>query len=131
MALSKVKERVTKMKKMILTMVAALTMTTAMAANEPIQGNETNAYELNVNMNKLSETLKLTVGQQYVVEDIMDTFSKDMKKAGEADELYRSALVKEATHKAIKELRYVLDGNQMRTYLRVLNSTMNNRGLNK
>ena len=119
------------MKKMILTVVAVLSMTTAFAGNDPIEGNDMNIYELNVNMNKLSETLKLTDGQQFEVEGIMDTFAKELKEAGEADETFRQEKVNMAIKKDIQKMRRVLNSKQMRTYLRVLNMTVYNRGLNK
>ena len=90
-----------KMKKMILTLVAMLSMTTAFAEGEMAMGaNNMEAYELNVNMNKLSEALEL------------------------ADEA-------RALDNDVKWMRYVLNDKQFRTYLKLLNSTMNNRGLNK
>ena len=42
----------------------------------------------------------------------------------------RKALVARAIDNDVKWMRYVLDEKQMRTYLQLLNSTMNNRGLN-
>ena len=122
-----------KMKKVILTVVAVLSMTTAFAGNEPIngQGNNTSVYELNVNMNQLARTLSLTEGQKYEVQGIMDTFAKELKEAGESEDLYRSMRVKEAINKDVKNMRRVLNKKQMRTFLNVLNSTVANRGLLK
>ena len=121
------------MKKVILTVVAVLSMTTAFAANDPINGNgnNTSVYELNVNMKQLAKTLSLTEGQKYEVEGIMDTFAKELKEAGESEELYRSMRVKEAINKDVKNMRRVLNKKQMRTFLNVLNSTVSNRGLLK
>ena len=48
------------MKKMFLTLVAMLSMTTAFAEGENVASvNNVEAYELNVNMNKLSSALNL------------------------------------------------------------------------
>ena len=72
---------------MILTLVAMLSMTTAFAEGEMAMGTSNmEAYELNINIDKLSE---------------------------------------------VKWMRYVLNEKQFRTYLTLLNSTINNRGLNK
>ena len=50
---------------MILTLVAMLSMTTAFAEGEMAMGaNNMEAYELNVNMNKLSEALELADDQK-------------------------------------------------------------------
>jgi hypothetical protein len=43
----------------------------------------------------------------------------------------RKKLVARALDNNIKWMRYVLDENQFRTYRVLLNSTVNNRGLNK
>ena len=43
----------------------------------------------------------------------------------------RKALVDRAVENDVKWMRYVLNEKQMRTYLRLLNATMLNRGLNK
>jgi hypothetical protein len=47
---------------------------------------------------------------------------------GEAD---RAAMVKRAIDNDVKWMRYVLNDDQMRKYLVLLNATINNRGLNK
>ena len=43
----------------------------------------------------------------------------------------RKALVNRAIENDVKWMRYVLNDKQMRTYLTLLNTTINNRGLNK
>lgn len=40
-------------------------------------------------------------------------------------------MVKRAIDNDVKWMRYVLNDKQMHTYLRLLNTTLNNRGLNK
>ena len=91
---------------MILTLVAMLSMTTAFAEGEMAMGTSNmEAYELNINMDKLSEA-------QYGAND-------------------RKKLVARALDNDVKWMRYVLNEKQFRTYLTLLNSTINNRGLNK
>ena len=85
---------------MILTMVAMLSMTTAFAEGENAANVENmEAYDLNINMNKLSKALNLADDQKEAVADIHHTFASELKFAAE--------------------------------YLRLLNTTLNNRGLNK
>ncbi len=43
----------------------------------------------------------------------------------------RKAYVDRAIDNDVKWMRYVLNDEQMRTYLKLLNTTINNRGLNK
>ena len=121
-----------KMKKMILTLVAMLSMTTAFAEGEMVMGaNNMEAYELNVNINKLSEALDLADDQKEAVADIHHTFASELMFAAQYGENDRKKLVARALDNDVKWMRYVLNDKQFRTYLSLLNSTMNNRGLNK
>ena len=88
---------------MILTMVAMLSMTMAFAEGENMNSvNNMAAYDMSCNMNKLAEALSLTADQREAVDNIYQTFTAD-----------------------------VLNEKQSRTYLMLLNTTINNRGLNK
>ena len=121
-----------KMKKMILTLVAMLSMTTAFAEGEMAMGtNNMEAYELNVNMDKLSEALNLADDQKEAVADIHHTFASELMFAAQYNANDRKKLVARALDNNIKWMRYVLDEKQFRTYRALLNSTVNNRGLNK
>ena len=120
------------MKKVILTVVAVLSLTTAFAGNDPIKGTTTTSvYELNINMDKFSDALNLSDDQKEVVESIMTAFTRDLRKAGKADDQNRNELVKKAIDKDVKRMRRVLNREQMRTFLNVLNTTVANRGLLK
>ncbi len=120
------------MKKMILTLVAMLSMTTAFAEGESVMNvNNTAAYELNVNMNKLSEALNLDDDQKEAVAEINHTFAAEMMFAAQYSKEDRKKLMDRAIDNNVKWMRYVLNDKQMRTYLSVLNTTLNNRGLNK
>ena len=120
------------MKKMILTMVAMLSMTMAFAENENAASvNNVEAYDMSVNIRKLSEALALTADQIEAVEEIHHTFAAEMMFAAQYNKDERDARVNEAIDKDIKWMRYVLNDKQMRKYLVLLNTTINNRGLNK
>ena len=117
---------------MILTLVAMLSMTTAFAEEESTNNvNNMAAYELNVNMDKLSAVLNLADDQKEAVADIQHTFASELMFAAQYSKNDCKALVARAIDNDVKWMRYVLDDKQMRTYLQLLNSTMNNRGLNK
>ena len=121
-----------KMKKMILTLVAMLSMTTAFAEGEMAMGTSNmEAYELNVNMDKLSEALNLADDQKEAVADIHHTFASELMFAAQYGANDRKKLVARALENNIKWMRYVLNDKQFRTYRVLLNSTVNNRGLNK
>jgi DNA-directed RNA polymerase subunit L len=120
------------MKKMILTMVAMLSMTLAYAEGENANSvNNVAAYDMSVNMNKLSEALSLTDDQKEAVADINHTFAAEMMFAAQYSNEQRKEMVKKAIEKNVAWMTYVLNDKQRRLYLTLLNTTINNRGLNK
>ena len=117
---------------MILTMVAMLSMTMAYAEGENANSvNNVAAYDMSVNMNKLSQALSLTNDQKEAVADINHTFAAEMMFAAQYSNDQRREMVKKAIEKNVAWMNYVLNQNQQRTYLMLLNTTINNRGLNK
>ena len=117
---------------MILTMVAVLSFTTAFAEGDAATTvSNLEAYDMTINMNKLSSALELADDQKEVVENIHHTFAAEMNFAAQYGESDRDAMVKRAIDNDVKWMRYVLTDAQMRKYLILLNTTINNRGLNK
>ena len=115
---------------MILTLVAMLSMTTAFAEGEKAaNANNVEAYELNINMNKLSVALDLANDQKEAVADIHHTFASELLFAAQYGNDDRKALVARAIDNDVKWMRYVLNDKQFRTYLTLLNTTLNNRGI--
>lgn len=119
------------MKRLILTVVAVLSLTATFAKDEKANNvNNANAYDMSVNMNKLSDALKLTIDQQESVADVHRTFCGEMLVASQANEEDRKALMNKAINKDLKYMHYLLNDKQYRTYVMLLNTTLNNRGLN-
>lgn len=114
------------MKKIVLTVVTLLSLSMTATATE----NRSEYLAMDVNMNSLARTLSLTVDQKREVEDIHNNFCSEMRKAEVADDAERMTLAREALKKDIKKLSGVLDRDQMRMYLRLLNITFVNRGVN-
>ena len=115
---------------MILTLVAMLSMTTAFAEGEKAtNANNVEAYELNINMNKLYAALDLANDQKEAVADIHHTFASELLFAAQYANNDRKALVERAIENDVKWMRYVLNDKQFRTYLKLLNTTLNNRGI--
>ena len=109
-----------------------LSMTTAFAEGENAASvNNVEAYKLNVNMNKLSSALELADDQKEAVADIHHTFASELMFAAQYGKDDRKALVARAIENDVKWMRYVLNDKQYHTYLVLLNTTINNRGLNK
>ncbi len=120
------------MKRLFLTVVAVLSLTMTFAENEELNSVEnTNAYNMSVNYTKLADYLQLTAEQLEDVKDIHSEFCADMMNATEETGESRAFMVKNAVYKDLTYMRYVLDNDQYRKYLKVLNATFNNRGLNK
>ena len=117
---------------MIMTLVAMLSMTTAFAEGENTNAvNNVEAYKMEVNMDKLSNILHLAADQREAVENIHNVFNTEITYAAQYGNNDRDAMVKRAIDTDVKRMRYVLNDSQMRTYLMLLNTTINNRGLNK
>ena len=107
-----------------------LSMTMTFAENEETKSvKNVEAYDMSVNMRRLSVTLGLTVDQMEAVETIHNMFNAEMQLAANAKEADRQELVKRAVERDIKWMHYVLDQKQYRNYLMLLNITLNNRGL--
>ena len=110
--------------------VAMLSMTMTFAENENTNNvNNVEAYDMTVNMRKLGETLGLTIDQMEAVGDIHRTFSAEMLNAAHAHKDDRQAMVEKAVNKDVRYMHYVLDRDQYRKYLMLLNVTLQNRGL--
>jgi len=114
-------------------MVAMLSMTMAFAEGENVNSvNNVAAYDMSCNMNKLAEALSLTGDQREAVDNIYQTFAAEMMFAAQYySNDQRNEMVKKAINKNIAWMNYVLNDKQRRTYLMLLNTTLNNRGLNK
>ena len=127
-----IKERKMNMKKIVLTVVAVMSMTVAFAAGENDNNTATtNAYKFNLSTYALSRALNLNQDQVDVVEDINRTFSAEMMNAAVSDSSEREAKVNAAIRKDLSYMHYVLNNSQYREYVKLLNVTLNNRGLNK
>lgn len=131
-------ERITKMKKIVLTMVAVMTMSMAYATNENTTGiNDSNVkkeqslYDMSVDYTKLAMCLGLDLDQIGVVKYIHGTFCKDMKIAATATEEERRELTDKAIARDLQYMRYVLTDRQYQRYDTLLSNTLHNRGLVK
>lgn len=118
------------MKRMILTIVAMLSMTMTFAENENMNVlNTTEAYDMTVNINKLSQALGLSKDQVESVAEIHKTFSAEMVFAAQYGKEERAKMVEKAINKDLAYMNYILNKDQYRKYVMLLNVTLNNRGL--
>jgi hypothetical protein len=119
------------MKKMILMVVAMLSMTmTSYAENDnAVKAENAEAYDMSINLRKLAVTLGLSYDQMEAVQDIHRTFCAEMMMAAQASNDERNEMVDKAVKKDVRYMHYVLDEKQYRKYLLLLNTTLHNRGL--
>ncbi len=118
------------MKKFMMTLAMALTMTVAFAeGDENEKVNSTEAFEMSTHMGLLANALQLTVDQYETVEMIQNQFVEGMKKAGKASDDERASLMRKAISHDLNYMHNILTTNQYRTYLTILNVTLQNRGL--
>ena len=102
------------MKRMILMVVAMMSMTMTFAKTEKVQSVSTDkSYEIKIDMRRLGETLGLTFDQIEMVEGIYDNFNSEMRKASTEKWYKRGAII----DKAVKKI----DGCKTRAELQALN----------
>ena len=110
--------------------IAMLSMTMTFAENETAANlNSTEAYNMTVNMKKLSQALSLSKDQIESVAEINKTFSAEMQFAAQATGEERQKMVEKAVNKDLAWMNYILNHDQYRKYLMLLNMTLINRGL--
>ncbi len=125
------------MKKIVFTLAALMSMTFAFAEGESnakanvALAKEAQNYEMNISTTSLARALNLGYDEVEVVNSITDSFASDMKKAGEAQGEERNKLFKKALKRNLTYMHAVLSYEQYSKYLKLLNTTLNNRGLNK
>lgn len=123
------------MKKYFLMLVMMFTMSINVFADDA-NAEEVNLierYDLNVNLRKLGTFLQLSSDQMDGMESVETEFKNDLMFAAlECTRDNRNAVTKNAIDKHLKHVHYVLNNEQYKKYVRVLNVTVNNRGwLNK
>jgi len=121
------------MKKVILS-VALLLATSLTVMAEDNNSNEINrveAYDINVNINSLARYLELSKDQIESVENIHTVFFESLRSAAVMDKESRKSVVNNAISFDLKNMRYILNKEQYKKYVKVLNVTINNRRIEK
>ncbi len=114
------------MKRLGLTLVAALclTATSFAAGNEPTVAK----WEVNINVNKLGKYLNLTPDQHEEVANICEHFSRQMTRATSSKK-NQEKLLHNAVFGNLRLMKQVLNAKQYSDYTRVLNVTLQNKGI--
>jgi hypothetical protein len=98
------------MKKIVLTLVALMSMTMSFAENEGM--NTTEAYNMTVNMKKLAQALNLSKDQVESVAEVHKTFSSEMLFAAQYGKDERTKMVDRAINKDLAYMNYILNQDQ-------------------
>ncbi len=118
------------MKKIVLTVVAMMTFTLGFANTDVHHPNRSaERYDISFDMRRLASKLDLTSEQMEAVQIIQNCFNNDMQSAATARGFERRALVHEAVRKDAHQMHRVLNDKQFNTYMMLLGTTLQNRGL--
>lgn len=114
------------MKRMVLTVVAAV----CLAASGFAAGNQptTAKWEGNINISKLSRYLELSSNQVEEVANISEYFTKQMDRATRSKK-DQEKLLQNAVYGNLKLMKQTLTPEQYTKYLKIMNVTLNNRGI--
>ena len=119
------------MKKYFIMLVMMLTMSVYSFAEESTATKmaETERYELKINHRRLACVLDMSTDQMEMYDDVISELESDMMFAAVMNtEESRSAVVANAVKKNIKYMHYILNDNQYKKYLMLLNLTLEHRG---
>lgn len=116
------------MKKIVLTVSFVLTMCMNVFAEETAVA-DTKCYDMSVNYKRLGCFLELTEDQVDAVKAIHEQFRMNMNFASDGkSEKQRNSVVRNAITTDIKWMRCVLNDEQYKKYITVLNATLVNKG---
>jgi hypothetical protein len=118
------------MKKIVLTVVAMMTLTMGYAKTDVRrQVRNVENYDMTFDMRRLAVTLDLTYDQMEAIQTIQDNFNDEMKSAAGAHGFMRHIMVGKAIEKDVRNMRQVLNEKQYNTYMQLLGLTLRNKGI--
>ena len=119
------------MKKIVLMVTAMMVTTFCLAKTENTNSvvSNTESYDMTVDMRRLAVTLGLTFDQMEAVQLVHDKFNDEMHEAALLQGWEREVQTHKAVRKDIQYMHYVLNDKQFRTYMKLLGTTLHNKGL--
>lgn len=130
------------MKKLVLTMVALMTMSFSYAETNSFKAennvenflmgfmkNQDIRFDMSVDMRRLADKLDLTEDQMEVVEVIQDNFTEEMQSLASVRGPRQRHLVHQAVRKDIHQMQRILNDKQFSTYMMLLGATLQNKHL--
>lgn len=115
------------MKKIVLTMVAAMAFTLSFAETESF-GSEKN-YDMSCDIDRLAVVLDLDESQLDAVEAIHENFSNEMQSLASMRGPWLRHRIHQALGKDAFQMRQVLNDKQLNTYMQLMVTTIRNRQL--
>lgn len=115
------------MKKIVLSAALLFCVAAASASNRSADNN----LELKLNIDKLSVYLSLDAQQAELAESYATEFSDQLHYAKYAKSARRAKKVQRAVYTNLGQMRYTLTKEQYGKYLRLMNVTLRNRGLDQ
>ncbi len=116
------------MKKLGLISVAMLLFSATSFAKGGEEASVAN-YNFDIKVSKLSNYLQLTSAQSGEVADICDFFTMQMKDASYSSKKNQKEKVGKAVYSNLKLMKNTLTDDQYRKYVRLLNVTLQNKGI--
>ena len=117
------------MKKFLLMMVMMITMSANVLADGGINTNGIDKYELRINHNKLANYLNVSKDKMEMYDEAISELENDMAFASTmTNEESSIKIAANAIRKNIKNMYYILNREQYRKYLMLLNLTLEHRG---
>lgn len=116
------------MKRLGLTLVAALAFSVSMFAEGVQNNNEAQKWNGSINKSKLTQYLNLSSTQNEKVADICDYFEQEMTRAN-ASKTDNKDKVRKAVYGNLKLMKQTLDDKQYSSYVRLMAMTLRNKGI--
>ena len=114
-----------KMKKIVLTLVAAMAFTFSFAKSSQTDKR----FDMNCDIYRLSTVLDLDDRQMDAVEENLEIFSNEMKSLATLKGPQLRFRIQQAVMKDARQMRQVLNDKQFHDYMRILGVTLRNRNL--
>lgn len=114
------------MRRLVLLVVAVLGMSATSFAGNKVEGKK---WNMDVNVSKLGQYLKLDAQQMHEVSGISEYFADKMQSASYAKEAKQGKKLREAIYGNFKLMKRTLTDAQYKKYIQLVNITLKNKGL--
>ena len=115
------------MKKVVLTMVAAMAFTFSFAGTK--SNNVDKNFDMSCDIYQLAVVLDLDENQMDAVEEIQENFSNEMQSLATTKGPQLRHGIHQAVRKDAQQMKKVLNDKQFSAYMRILFATLHNRKL--